>query len=76
MKTEVWVYEIWLIKNPAFPGNQNFFKKVNLLDFKKLSQEHYGGCTEFSNHLKQTSQGVHELWSDIQTDIDTLRFDE
>ena len=35
MKTEIWVYEIWLIENPGLPRNQNFFIKVNLLHLKK-----------------------------------------
>ena len=64
------IYEI-LDCEPSFVWTLSFFsRKVDLLNLKLLNQAknipvvHPGSSNQ---HLRQISQGVHELWSDIQT---------
>ena len=52
---------IYLLGNPASPGNIIFPFKVNPLNLDSINQEHSRGSSEFPNpNLRLIGRGVHD----------------
>ena len=67
--------ETVFILSTSFPFNLNFRYVNQPTKLKKSSYALWYGSTEFPRqNLRQIGQGVHDLWSDIQTNKQRLKF--